>query len=130
MPNDRQRIDKWLWHARMVRSRSDAAALTEGGHVRLNGRRMTTPGHLLRVGDVVTLALDRSVRVMQVEAFSERRGTAPRLVRFTAIWQRVPALRPAPARPVRLWFRPRAGSGVRRKAAVAPARLAAYLPLR
>lgn len=76
MSPDRQRIDKWLWHARMVRSRSDAAALTQGGHVRLNGRRMTAPGHPLRVGDVVTLALDRSVRVMQVEAFSERRGSA------------------------------------------------------
>lgn len=77
MPNDRQRIDKWLWPARMVRSRSDAAALTQGGHVRLNGRRMTAPGHPLRIGDVVTLALDRSVRVMQVQAFSERRRTAP-----------------------------------------------------
>ena len=52
---DRQRIDKWLWHARVVRTRSDAAGLTEAGHVRLNGRRMTAPGHLVRAGDVVTL---------------------------------------------------------------------------
>ena len=74
---DRQRIDKWLWHARMVRTRSAAAALTEAGYVRLNGKRVTAPGHLVRIGDVVTLALDRAVKVIQVEGFCERRGTAP-----------------------------------------------------
>jgi ribosome-associated heat shock protein Hsp15 len=72
-----QRIDKWLWHARMVRTRSDAAALTEAGYVRLNGKRVTAPGQLVRVGDVVTLALDRSVKVIEVQGFCERRGAAP-----------------------------------------------------
>jgi len=74
---DRQRIDKWLWHARMVRTRTDAAALTTAGFVRLNGKRMTAAAHPVRVGDVVTLALDRSVRVLQVEGFCGRRGGAP-----------------------------------------------------
>jgi ribosome-associated heat shock protein Hsp15 len=73
---DRQRIDKWLWHARMVRSRTAAAALTEAGRVRLNGRRITATSQLVRPGDVVTLALDRSVRVLEVLGFSERRGGA------------------------------------------------------
>jgi ribosome-associated heat shock protein Hsp15 len=72
-----QRIDKWLWHARVVRTRSDAAKLVEAGHVRLNGARMRAPGHPVRLGDVVTVALDRSVRLLQVEGFSERRGAAP-----------------------------------------------------
>jgi ribosome-associated heat shock protein Hsp15 len=74
---DRQRIDKWLWHARMVRTRSAATALTAGGFVRLNGMRMTTASHPVRVGDVVTLALDRAVRVVRVEGLCERRGGAP-----------------------------------------------------
>jgi ribosome-associated heat shock protein Hsp15 len=74
---DRQRIDKWLWHARMVRTRSDAAALANAGFVRLNGKRMTAASHLVKVGDVVTLALDRSVRVVRVEGLCERRGDAP-----------------------------------------------------
>ena len=74
---DRQRIDKWLWHARMVRTRSAAAALTACGFVRLNGRRMTTASQPVRIGDVVTLALDRSVKVMRVEGLCERRGDAP-----------------------------------------------------
>jgi ribosome-associated heat shock protein Hsp15 len=73
----RQRIDKWLWHARMVRTRSDAAGLVTSGHVRLNGKRMTAAGHAVRIGDVVTLALDRSVKVIQVEDVCERRGAAP-----------------------------------------------------
>ena len=74
---DRQRIDKWLWHARVVRTRSDAAALADAGHVRLNGRRITSNSQAVRSGDVVTLALDRSVRVLKVEGFCERRGAAP-----------------------------------------------------
>jgi len=74
---ERQRIDKWLWHARMVRTRTDAAALTTAGFVRLNGRRMKAAGHPVRVGDVVTVALDRTVRVVRVEGLCERRGGAP-----------------------------------------------------
>jgi len=61
----------------MVRTRSDASALAEAGFVRLNGKRVTAPSHLVRIGDVVTLALDRAVRVIQVEGFCEKRGAAP-----------------------------------------------------
>jgi len=75
--SNRQRIDKWLWHARMVRTRSDAAALVQAGYVRVNADKVTAPGHPVRAGDVVTLALDRSVRVLKVEGFSDRRGDAP-----------------------------------------------------
>jgi len=72
---DRQRIDKWLWHARMVRTRSAAAALTEAGHVRVNGVRVKAASHPVRAGDVITLALDRSVRVLRVRDFRARRGS-------------------------------------------------------
>jgi ribosome-associated heat shock protein Hsp15 len=74
---DRQRIDKWLWHVRVVRTRTDAASLVQSGHVRLNGQRCKTPGHALKIGDVVTVALDRRVRVLEVAGFRERRGGAP-----------------------------------------------------
>ncbi len=73
---DRQRIDKWLWHARVVRTRSDAAALADAGYVRLNGKRISGNSQVVRLGDVVTLALDRSVRVLRVEGCCERRGAA------------------------------------------------------
>jgi ribosome-associated heat shock protein Hsp15 len=74
---ERQRIDKWLWHARMVRTRTDAAALTTAGFVRLNGKRMTAASHPVRIGDVVTVALDRTVRVVRVVGLCEQRGGAP-----------------------------------------------------
>jgi len=79
---ERQRLDKWLWHARVVRARSSAAALVEAGHVRINGVREKAPGHAVKAGDVLTVALDNSVRILKVVAFAERRGdaTAARLL--------------------------------------------------
>jgi ribosome-associated heat shock protein Hsp15 len=73
---EKQRIDKWLWYARMLRTRCDAASFVEAGHARINGARTITPGHPVRLGDVITLALDRSVRVIGVAGFAERRGDA------------------------------------------------------
>lgn len=72
----RQRIDRWLWHARLVRTRGAAAALAGGGFVRVNGARIDAPGRMVRAGDVVTVALDRGVRVVKVMGFVERRGPA------------------------------------------------------
>ncbi len=71
---DRQRIDRWLWHARLVRTRDAAAALAGGGYVRVNGTRIDAPGRMVRAGDVITVALDRGVRVLKVIGFVERRG--------------------------------------------------------
>jgi len=73
---DRQRIDKWLWHARVVRTRSAAATLAASGHVRLNSQRIDASSRTVRAGDVVTVALDRTVRVLKVAGFAERRGSA------------------------------------------------------
>jgi ribosome-associated heat shock protein Hsp15 len=72
----RQRIDKWLWHARMVRTRSAAADLANGGYVRVNGSRIEAAGTLVRLGDVITVALDRNVRVLKVASFAARRGAS------------------------------------------------------
>jgi ribosome-associated heat shock protein Hsp15 len=76
MELERQRIDRWLWHARLVRTRGAAAALAGAGHVRVNGARIDAPGRMIRTGDVITVALDRGVRVLRVMGFVERRGPA------------------------------------------------------
>jgi ribosome-associated heat shock protein Hsp15 len=73
---ERQRLDKWLWHARVVKARTSAAELVERGHVRINGVREKAPGHSVKAGDVVTVGLDNSVRVLKVVGFAERRGDA------------------------------------------------------
>lgn len=72
----RQRIDRWLWHARMVRTRSGAAALAASGHVRINGCKIDGASRPVKVGDVVTVALDHQVRVVKVSGFRENRGSA------------------------------------------------------
>jgi ribosome-associated heat shock protein Hsp15 len=100
--DDRQRIDKWLWHARVVRTRSAAAALAASGHVRLNGQRIEAASRPVRAGDVVTVALDRTVRIMKVTGVADRRGDADAArVLYEDLTPRAPApeaTAPAPAR--------------------------------
>jgi ribosome-associated heat shock protein Hsp15 len=71
---ERQRIDRWLWHARLVRTRAAAAALASSGYVRVNGARIRAAGRMVRTGDVITVALERAVRVLKVRGFADRRG--------------------------------------------------------
>jgi len=73
---DRQRIDRWLWHARVLRTRNAAASLAGAGYIRVNGTRIVTPSRMVRTGDVITVVLDRGVRVLRVTGFAERRGSA------------------------------------------------------
>jgi len=71
---ERRRLDKWLWFARVVKTRALAAKLVTAGHVRLNGARAAGPDKPVRPGDVLTIALERQVRVLKVVAPGERRG--------------------------------------------------------
>lgn len=69
-----QRIDKWLWFVRVVKTRTLAAALVTGGKVRVNRARIEKPGTQVRPGDVVTVATGPRVRVLKVVLPGERRG--------------------------------------------------------
>ncbi|HUI19629.1 MAG TPA: RNA-binding S4 domain-containing protein [Methylocella sp.] len=73
----RQRLDKWLWFARVAKTRSLAARLVLEGHVRLNARRIETPAKPVGPGDVLTIALERKVRVLKVLAPGTHRGGFP-----------------------------------------------------
>jgi ribosome-associated heat shock protein Hsp15 len=73
----RQRVDKWLWHARMTRTRTAAQRLVESGYVRLNGRRLTVASQTVKAGDVLTIALEERVRILEIRALAERRGGFP-----------------------------------------------------
>ena len=71
------RIDKWLWYARFVKTRSLASKLCGGGRIRVNGRPVGKASHTVKAGDVLTFALGPAIRVVQVLGLGERRGPAP-----------------------------------------------------
>jgi ribosome-associated heat shock protein Hsp15 len=75
---DAQRLDKWLWCARLTRTRSGAARLIEAGKVRINGARALKPSRLVQAGDVVTAASLGKLTVVRVLESAERRGPASR----------------------------------------------------
>ncbi len=72
--SSRQRIDKWLFFTRMLKSRSLAQALVQAGHVRVNGQKVTQSSAQVKVGDRVELALERRDVVLVVRAGGTRRG--------------------------------------------------------
>lgn len=76
-PPGRQRLDKWLWHARFLKTRSKAQAFCAETRIRLNGTPDLKPSHPVKPGDVLTFTLGRHVRVIRVLALSDHRGPAP-----------------------------------------------------
>ncbi len=71
-----QRLDKWLWYARIVKSRSLAATFIEAGKVRHNKVRVTKPAQLVRPGDVLTVSINHKIRILKVVHPGKRRGPA------------------------------------------------------
>lgn len=71
-----QRLDKWLWHARFVRTRALAAGLCASGRVRLDGRGVAKASQTVRPGQVLTFPQGDRIRVVEVLALAERRGPA------------------------------------------------------
>lgn len=72
--SQRLRLDKYLWFARVVKTRTLAAKLVASGQVRVNSARCVNPAKQVGQGDVLTIALDRTVRVLRIVAKGERRG--------------------------------------------------------
>lgn len=70
----RQRIDKWLFFARAVKSRALAAKLVAAGHVRVNRDKIDQPARQIKPGDVLTIALEYKVLVWRVVEPGVRRG--------------------------------------------------------
>lgn len=72
---DRHRIDKWLWHVRLFKTRSLAAEAVAGGRVKIGGERVK-PAHDLRVGQIVSVTLNDRAIELEVLALPPRRGPA------------------------------------------------------
>ncbi len=73
---DRQRLDRWLWFARMFKSRTLAQKFIASGAVRVDKERVTSPDHRIGSGAVLTFVLHDRIRVLRVIAPGTRRGPA------------------------------------------------------
>jgi ribosome-associated heat shock protein Hsp15 len=69
-----QRLDRWLWFARVVKSRTLAAQLVQDGKVRINRAKAAKPAQVVRANDVLTLIVRGQVQVLKVLAPGVRRG--------------------------------------------------------
>jgi ribosome-associated heat shock protein Hsp15 len=74
MAEGRLRIDKWLWFARLAKTRTLAQKLVASGRVRINRQKNDNAAHPVRIGDVLTIAVGGHVRVLRVAALGTRRG--------------------------------------------------------
>lgn len=90
-PAGRLRLDKFLWFARIVKTRAGAQALAEEGRLRVNGR-VTDKAHCpVKVGDVLSFPIHGQVRVLRVEALPARRCSPPEA---RALYEEIGALGP------------------------------------
>lgn len=71
------RLDKWLWFARLAKSRTQAANLLGTRRIRLDGRVVERPSVQVRPGQVLAFAEGDAVRVLRVDALGDRRGPYP-----------------------------------------------------
>ena len=71
---DSLRLDKFLWFARIVKTRSAGQTFAEDGRIRIHGRVVDRAHAQVRVGDVLSFAHRGQVRVLKVEALPVRRG--------------------------------------------------------
>jgi ribosome-associated heat shock protein Hsp15 len=69
-----QRLDKWLWFARIAKSRTLAAQLVQGGKVRVNRAKVAKPAQTVRPDDVLTIVIRGNIQVLKVLAPGARRG--------------------------------------------------------
>ena len=71
-----QRLDKWMWFARVTKTRTLATELVAGGKVRINGARVEKAAAQVKLGDTVSVVTRERMRVLVVSGFAERRGSA------------------------------------------------------
>lgn len=74
----RQRLDKWLFFTRLLKSRALAQKRIEDGDISVNGRAVSQPSQMVRAGDLVDIrswrGMSRHVQIIRVLKPGERRG--------------------------------------------------------
>ncbi len=72
----KQRLDKWLFFSRALKSRTLAQKLIESGAVRVNSERTLASDHRVGTGDVLTMTVNRRLLVWRIRDAGSRRGPA------------------------------------------------------
>ena len=111
-PASVQRLDKWLWFARIVKSRTLAAQLVQDGKVRVNRAKVAKPAQAVRPDDVLTIVLRGNIQVLKVLAPGARRGPPAEARQLYELLS--PPIATAPAQP--------AASGERARGAGRPSK--------
>ena len=78
-PSDRPpaiRLDRWLWFARKVKTRSRATRLIKEGKIRVNQEKISKPAHMVQAGDVITARFSPQLLVLKIIDTGTRRGPA------------------------------------------------------
>lgn len=68
-------MDKWLWAARCFKTRTQASAACDAGHVRINAVGVKASKGV-GVGDTVEALTPGGLRILEVIALGDRRGSA------------------------------------------------------
>ena len=78
-PVEAVRLDKWLWAARIYKTRALAREMIEGGKVHYNGQR-SKPGKIVEPGATLTLRQGNDERILLVKGMTEQRRPASEAV--------------------------------------------------
>lgn len=68
------RLDKWLWFARLAKSRGAAQDLCESRRLRIDGRVIERASALVRAGSVLSFPRGDEVVIVRVEGLADHRG--------------------------------------------------------
>lgn len=73
------RLDKWLWAARIYKTRALARKMIEGGKVHYNGQR-SKPGKVVELNATLTIRQGNDERTIVVKGITEQRRLASEAV--------------------------------------------------
>ncbi|MBL4726911.1 MAG: RNA-binding S4 domain-containing protein [Rhizobiaceae bacterium] len=68
------RIDKWLWFARVAKTRTLAKKLVTTGKIRVDSNKITSASFSVNPGHVLTIAQERKILIYEILELGSRRG--------------------------------------------------------
>lgn len=71
------RLDRFLWFARLAKTRERAQSMAANTRLRIDGRPIDRAHAPVRPGNVLTFLCNDRIRVIRIESLPPRRGPAP-----------------------------------------------------